>query len=301
MKNFAFRSIGATAAGRISTSVAPRYVATTVSRLGAPARRHDSPNASPRVSILREDDSDSCVSSRSSLDSASPSKIAYIASPSSPRVATTLPGGCVSTRAPSRSITSICVRSSDANTSERDNTSSATRDDSPNANRERRTPSSDAAAPPKPPPLLDRSPRAIHRNTDSADRSWSASVVRVHSRASKPSPSSSSSASPPSSSSAFLPREIARNRENSSATAGLLAATVSSPLLCTSRTHASAVARRDASRLAPTSSDASPKESPRAYVAVVASSPPAASPEAPGRFTNASNAPPRTTYAAAPG
>ena len=61
------------------------------------------------------------------------------------------------------------------------------------------------------------------------------------------------------------------------------------------------VARNDASRLAPTSRDASPKDSPRAYVAATTSSPPRASPEAPARLTNASNAPLRTTYAASPG
>ena len=58
------------------------------------------------------------------------------------------------------------MRSSDANTSKRDNTSSATRDDSPNANRERRTPSSDAAPPPKPPPLDRGDDRSRARSTE---------------------------------------------------------------------------------------------------------------------------------------
>ena len=94
---------------------------------------------------------------------------------------------------------------------------------------------------------------------------------------------------------------LERNNANSSHETGLRAAIASSPLLRTSSTHASVVARNDASRLAPTSRDASPKDSPRAYVAATTSSPPRASPEAPARLTNASNAPLRTTYAASPG
>ena len=88
------------------------------------------PNASPRVSTLREDDSDS-TSSSPSARSASPSKIAYIASPSSPRVVTTpLPGGRLHARAPSRSITRNRVRSRREHV-QRDTTSSATRDSCP--------------------------------------------------------------------------------------------------------------------------------------------------------------------------